>query len=137
MAEIAISVILSIVSLVGGALIAVNINYAANKTDAVEALKGLGKSASVLVFKVWVCFCFVLTLYYLSDLLLGDGEVTKSLLLKVVILIFCIFLYFISFVSLVALSLFRNVLDIQKRHLRITEKVVLSFAKVENIEDEI
>ena len=60
MAEVFISVALSIISLVGGALIAVNINYAVSKEDAVEALKGLGRSAVVIIFKIWVVFTFLL-----------------------------------------------------------------------------
>ncbi|MEE2601644.1 MAG: hypothetical protein VX595_01160 [Pseudomonadota bacterium] len=136
MAEIVISIFLSIISLVGGALIAVNINYAANKADAIESLKGLGKSSSIFIFRVWVFISFLLTLYYLGDLLLGDEEVTKSLLIRVVFLVICIFVYVFLFASLLVLSLFRNVLDVQNRHLNITEKAILSRSKIENGEVE-
>ena len=136
MAEVFISVALSIISLVGGALIAVNINYAVSKEDAVEALKGLGRSAVVIIFKIWVVFTFLLTLYYLGDLLLGDEQLTKKLLLQVVVLMICIILYLVAFASLVALSLFRKILDVQSRHLAITEKAVASLVKIDNSGDE-
>ncbi|MGK0404381.1 hypothetical protein [Alcanivorax borkumensis] len=136
MAEVFISVALSIISLVGGALIAVNINYAVSKEDAVEALKGLGRSAVVIIFKIWVVFTFLLTLYYLGDLLLGDEQLTKKLLLQVVVLMICIILYLVAFASLVALSLFRKILDVQSRHLAITEKAFASLVKIDNSGDE-
>lgn len=135
MAEVFISVALSIISLVGGALIAVNINYAASKEDAVAALKGLGRSSVLIIFKIWAVFSFFLTLYYLGDLLLGDEQLTKKLLLQVVVLIICIILYLVAFASLVALSLFRKILGVQRRHLSITEMAFSSLVKVDNSGD--
>jgi hypothetical protein len=99
-------------------------------------LKGLGRSAVVIIFKIWVVFTFLLTLYYLGDLLLGDEQLTKKLLLQVVVLMICIILYLVAFASLVALSLFRKILDVQSRHLAITEKAFASLVKIDNSGDE-
>ena len=127
---------IAILSLVGGALIAVNLNYAANKSEAVDALISLGKNTVFLIYRVLLAIGFLYLVYQLWGEVASDKDVTREVLIRVTGLVISILIMIFLFGFLLTLNLILKINKSQMDHLKITNQTLKILSESDNSKDE-
>jgi hypothetical protein len=116
--------IISVLSLIGGAVIAINLNYASNKLEAIDALISLGKSTAFFIYRVLLAIGFLYLVYQLWGEMVSDKDVTREVLIRVTVLVISILVMFFLSGFLLILDLVRKINKSQMDHLKITDQTL-------------